>query len=429
MNINSQPLKGFRDFYPEQMAFQNWFYSQIRRVSESFGFQEYEGPTLETLDLYAAKSGEELVKKQAFTLQDKSGKTLALRPEMTPTLARMIAQKENSLVFPVKWYTYGRRFRYEQPQKGRGREFFQWDLDILGSNSFVADAEVITIAATLYQKLGLSPTEVVIKINDREYLKQKFNLLGIKDELFLPLLKIIDKKSKVTAQVFLEMLKETGLSETLIDKIIQLLGDKNGFRDSEWLSGIIEIINKTGLGEYIEFDPSTVRGLDYYTRTVFEGWAVQGQFRSIWGGGRYDNLTQQVGGKSQISGVGFAMGDMVMSEILLSANKYPSLNPINTKILVTVFSPELFDKSLELSTQLRRAGGEVELYLDSRTKLEKQLKYANAKDIPFVAILGPEEVEKNIVKIKDMKSGEQKQLNIKEIVTLVNNSPLQVPLP
>ena len=165
------PVKGTRDFYPKEKAFQSWFYAKIKKVSQLFGFQEYDGPIIESLDLYAAKSGEELVKKQAFVLQDRSGKTLALRPEMTPTLARMAAQRANSLIFPVKWFTYGRRFRYEKPQKGRGREFFQWDIDILGLESPEADAEIITIAATLYQKLGLGPKEVKIKINDRKLSK------------------------------------------------------------------------------------------------------------------------------------------------------------------------------------------------------------------------------------------------------------------
>ena len=411
-----QSLKGFRDFYPEQMAFQSWFYQNLKEVSESFGFQEYEGPTLETLDLYAAKSGDELVKKQAFTLQDKSGQTLALRTEMTPTLARMVAQKENSLIFPLKWFTYGRRFRYEQPQKGRGREFFQWDVDILGSNSLQTDAEVITIAATFYKKLGLSPSEVKIKINDREYLKQKFSSLDISSELFLPLLKIIDKKSKVTDQVFLDMLAELKLSAPTIDKLIAVLSDKNGYKNSSWLTEIINIVNKSGLGDYVEFDPSIVRGLDYYTRTVFEGWAVQGQFRSIWGGGRYDNLTQQVGSIKPIPGVGFAMGDMVMSEILLATGKYPTLQTLKTKILVTIFSPELFDKSLETGTKLRQANIPTEVYPDTQTKLEKQLKYCNRKSIPYAVIIGPEENAQNIVVLKNMQTGDQDKMNIDEVL-------------
>ncbi len=414
-----QTLKGFRDFYPEQMAFQSWFYQKIREVSESFGFQQYEGPTVEPLELYAAKSGDELVKKQAFTFQDKSGKTVALRPEMTPTLARMIAQKSGSLIFPLKWYTYGRRFRYEQPQKGRGREFFQWDIDILGTDSYLADAEVIIIAATFYQKLGLTPNEVKIKINDRQYLQQKLASAGVPENLVLPLFKIIDKKNKVDLKTFQQMLEEIGLSSPQITNLMQILSDRDGFRNSSWLTGILDLIKNAGLAEFVEFDPSIVRGLDYYTRTVFEGWDVKSQFRSIWGGGRYDNLTQNVGAKQKIPGVGFAMGDMVIEEILRSSSKYPDLPVNKTQVLVTILSEELRDKSIELSIKLRRGKVAVELYPDDQTKLDKQLKYAAQKGIPYVAVIGPEEVAKDMVTLKNMSTGEQKQLPADKLIESV----------
>ena len=414
--LSTQPLKGFRDFYPEQMAFQNWFYQNLKAVSESFGFQEYEGPTLESLDLYAAKSGEELVKKQAFTLQDKSGNILALRPEMTPSLSRMIAQAAGRLTFPVKWFTYGRRFRYEQPQKGRGREFFQWDIDILGTDSFAADAEIISIAASFYKKLGLTPQEVKIKINDRKFLQEKLSAMGIDPDLTLPLIKVIDKRSKVTTDNFNTMLADAGLGTEKASSLLNILDDKDGYKNSEWLTGILNIIKQYGFDDYVEFDPGIVRGLDYYTRTVFEGWDVKGEFRSIWGGGRYDNLTQDVGASQTIPGVGFAMGDMVMEEVLKKCGKFPALTVNKTRVLVTVFSPELFDKSIELSNILRRENTLTELYPDPRTKLERQLKYAARKGIPYVAIIGPEEMEKGLVTLKNMSNGEQKMLQKEQVV-------------
>ncbi|MBU2577708.1 ATP phosphoribosyltransferase regulatory subunit, partial [Patescibacteria group bacterium] len=200
-----QPVKGTRDFYPEDWAFQMWFYEKVKEVSLSFGFEEYEGPIIESLELYAAKSGEELVKKQAFTFKDQSEKVVALRPEMTPTLARMIAQKSGELTFPVKWFTFGRRFRYEKPQKGRGREFFQWDADILGSESPEADAEAIALAANLYRKLDLTPQEVRIKVNDRALLQERLVSLGIPEEKVVAVFRLIDKKSKVSEKDFFEM--------------------------------------------------------------------------------------------------------------------------------------------------------------------------------------------------------------------------------
>src|SRR3990167_9915276 len=405
-----QLLKGFRDFYPPEMAFGNWLYGKDKKVAESFGFEEYEGPIVETLDLYAAKSGEELVKKQAFTLTDKSGKILALRPEMTPTLARMVAQKAGGLIFPVKWFSFGPRFRYETPQRGRGREFFQWDADILGLTNPEADAEVISVAAAMYISLGLSPTEVRIKINDRQYLQQKLQSIDVAEEKITAIFKVIDKKSKVSEKIFDDLLEQENLGSVQVNQLKKLLENKQGYTDSEWLSKIMSLVQAAGYGEFVEFDPSIVRGLDYYTRTVFEGWDVKGEFRSIWGGGRYDNLTQDVGASQTIPGVGFAMGDMVMEEVLKKCGKFPALTVNKTRVLVTVFSPELFDKSIELSNILRRENTLTELYPDPRTKLERQLKYAARKGIPYVAIIGPEEMEKGLVTLKNMSNGEQKML-------------------
>lgn len=410
------PVKGTRDFYPEDWAFQMWFYEQVKKASQSFGFEEYEGPTIEPLDLYAAKSGEELVKKQAFTFKDQSGKTVALRPEMTPTLARMIAQKSGELTFPVKWFTFGRRFRYEKPQKGRGREFFQWDADILGSENPEADAEAIALAATLYQKLGLTPKEVVIKVNDRVLLQERLSSLEIADEKMVSVFRLIDKKSKVSPEDFLAMAKEEGLSEDQAKTINQILTEKEAYKDSPWLTKVFDLLKKQGCAEYVEFDPAVVRGLEYYTRTVFEGWDIKGEFRAIWGGGRYDNLTAEIGSSQKIPGVGFAMGDMVIAEVLRANNKFPSLDPNKTKVLVTVFSEELYEKSLEIGQKLRTDSINTEVFLDANAKLDKQLKYADRKGIPYALILGPDEVKNDTVTVKKLKEKEQKTFTIEEFL-------------
>jgi len=402
-----QPVKGTRDFYPQDQAFQNWLYLKFKEVAELFGFQEYEGPIIESLDLYAAKSGEELVKKQAFTLADRSGNALTLRPEMTPTLARMVAQKARELTFPVKWFTFGRRFRYEKPQKGRAREFFQWDVDILGPENLEADAEVIAVAATLYQKLGLTPTEVKIKINDRKVLQERFLALEIPEENLVRVFRLADKKDKVTREDFIEMGQENGLSEDQTKAILQILEEKNAYLDSPWLVKIFDLLKKYGVSEYVEYDPGIVRGLEYYTRTVFEGWDVKGEFRAIWGGGRYDNLVADVGGKQKIPGVGFAMGDMVIAEVLKANNKYPTLLINKTQVLVTVFSPELYDKSLKIANVLREENINAETFLDPTAKIDKQLKYADKKGIPYVIIIGPVEAEQTLVVLKNLRTREQ----------------------
>ncbi len=413
--ITPQPLKGFRDFYPEQMAFRNWLYLQFRSVAERFGFQEYEGPIVEPLDLYAAKSGEELVKKQAFTFTDKSGKTVALRPEMTPTLARMVAQKTGSIVFPVKWFSFGPRFRYETPQKGRGREFFQCDVDILGLDNLEADAEVIAVAATIYQRLGLSPAEVRIKINDRQYLQQELLRVGIAEKNVTAVFRAIDKKSKITDAVFDQLLTREGVRPIQIRQVKDILENTDGYKKSEWLTSILSFVQSMGLGDFVEFDPTIVRGLDYYTRTVFEGWDVKGEFRALWGGGRYDNLTQDVGGKQKVPGVGFAIGDMVLEEVLRANGKYPNVTANITQVFVTVFSSELEVSSMKLAGLLRENGINTEISLET-TKLDKQLKYADRKGIPYVTIQGPDETSRGVIKLKNMQTKEQVELDLDAVV-------------
>jgi len=423
MNKLIQPVKGTRDFYPEDQAFQTWFYQKIREVSEIFGFQEYNGPFLEPLELYAAKSGQELVKKQAFTLTDQSGKTLALRPEMTPTLARMIAQKAGQLTFPVKWWTYGSRYRYEKPQKGRGREFFQWDCDILGTEGYQADAEAIAVAATLYKKLGLTPAEVKIKINDRQLLQDELTKIGVPQNLMVAVFRVADKKDKVSQTDFVQMLQELGLTNKQAASIKKTLEDKLLYQNSNWLKQIFALLEKYNIADFIEFDPAIVRGLEYYTRTVFEGWDVKGEFRAIWGGGRYDNLVADVGAKNKIPGVGFAMGDMVIAEVLKQYDKYPLLSANKTKVLVTVFSPDLYRKSLEIADILRIGNINTEVYLSPAVKIDKQLKYADKKRIPFVAVCGPNEIETGSVAVKNMATGVQNTVKIKKLIDSISQTP------
>lgn len=418
---NLRPLKGFRDYYPKEMAFQSWFYETVKKISENFGFQEYEGPTVEPLDLYLVKS-EELASKRGFTWKDKGGKFLTLRPEMTPTLARMVASKEGSLTFPLKWFTFGRRFRYEQPQKSRTREFSQWDIDILGSNSPLADAEIIAVAATFLKTIGLTSNEVRIKINDRKFFEEELDKIGISKDKILPVFKIIDKKDKIDLSAFRQMLKEEGLSAQTIKKLDNLLKDKDTYLKSAWLKQVFALLKSYGVEEYIEFDASIVRGLDYYTSTVFEGWEINKTVRAIWGGGRYDNLTKDVGGKQKIPGVGFAMGNIAIEEVLRANNKYPNLEVNKSKVLVTVFSPELLVQSIKVTQELRKSGIETELYSNETAKLEKQLKYADKKGIPFVIIIGPEEAKNKIVSLKNLRTQEQRKISLSELIKLISNA-------
>ncbi|PJC76386.1 hypothetical protein CO010_02875, partial [Candidatus Shapirobacteria bacterium CG_4_8_14_3_um_filter_39_11] len=219
--------------------------------------------------------------------------------------------------------------------------------------------------------------------------------------------RLADKKDKVTREDFIEMGQENGLSEDQTKAILQILEEKNAYLDSPWLVKIFDLLKKYGVSEYVEYDPGIVRGLEYYTRTVFEGWDVKGEFRAIWGGGRYDNLVADVGGKQKIPGVGFAMGDMVIAEVLKANNKYPTLLINKTQVLVTVFSPELYDKSLKIANVLREENINAETFLDPTAKIDKQLKYADKKGIPYVIIIGPVEAEQTLVVLKNLRTREQ----------------------
>lgn len=407
--LKFQPVKGTRDFYPEQMAFRNWLFGKMREVSQKFGYQEYEGPILEPLGLYAAKSGEELVKNQTYILEDRNGDKLALRPEMTPTLARMVAQKQAELPKPIRWFTIGPRFRYEQPQKGRFREFYQWDVDLIGSSTSEADAEILAIAAEFFKSLGLSPEQIRIKVNDRRLMEQKFDLIEIPKNKIPEVLRAIDKKEKMDEKEWQAWLSEIGLSELQIKDLEKILQDRDFAQESEELTRIFSTLEDMGIGDYFEFDPGVVRGLDYYTGSVFEARDKDGQFRAILGGGRYDNLVEVVGG-SPLSGVGFAAGDAVIEEVLRKYDKIPNLPISPSKVLVTVFNESLLRKSLSLVSEIRSAGVNATIYPDPTVSLEKQLKYADQQGTPKVVIVGPNEDVKGTLVIKDMSTGEQKEI-------------------
>ena len=400
------PVKGTRDFYPEQMAVRTWFYDCVRRVSESFGYQEWEAPILESLDLYAAKSGEELVKKQSYVFTDRGGEEITLRPELTPSLARMIAQKQAELTFPARWWSFGPFWRYEKMQKGRSREFFQWNIDMLGVNSPEADAELVAIAAGFLKAVGLKPGQARIYVNNRRFMDAEFERLEISDEKKPGVSALVDRREKMEPAGWEAYALELGLSVPQLDGLKDLLADRAGWRRSEELVRLFAALDALGATEYVEFDPNIMRGLLYYTGTVFEAFDVSGSLRrAILGGGRYDNLLRDVGGEP-LSGVGFAMGDVVISLVLQELGLIPPLATTPATVLVTVFSQELQSESLKLAAQLRLAGINVTCFPEA-AKLPKQFKFADRMGMKAVLVLGPDEVAEDRVALKDLTSGTQ----------------------
>ncbi len=401
-----KPLKGTRDFYPEEMAARSWLYLQIRRVSEKFGYQEYEGPFLEPIELYAAKSGEELVKEQSFVFPDRGGDLITLRPELTPTLARMVAQRQKQLVYPLRWWSFGPFWRYERPQKGRSREFFQWNIDMIGTDVPEADAELIAIAVEFFRQVGLSPTQVQILVNDRRLMDGEFNRIGIPVERRSEVLRLIDRRDKMRPEEWKNYAQDIGLDETQFNALQALLLKQDLWRKSEEMQRLFIALEALGASDYVKYAPHIIRGLDYYTGTVFEAWDVEGEFRAMFGGGRYDNLVADVGG-DPLPGVGFAMGDVVITLILKKYGLLPQeLNAPPAQVLVTVFDAEMLPASFKLATELRQAGINVVCYPET-IKLAKQFKYADRIGAQVVLVLGPDEQKAGQVTIKDLRAGTQ----------------------
>jgi histidyl-tRNA synthetase len=400
-----QSIKGTREFYPEDMAIHQWLYQNIRQVSESFGYQEYDGPFLEPLSLYAAKSGDELVKEQSYVFPDRGGDPITLRPELTPSLARMVAQRQKQLTFPLRWWSFGPFWRYEKPQKGRSREFFQWNIDLIGVDSLAADAEIIAIGSLFLKALGFSPDQVQIKINNRNLMNIELDRLLIPQNTRPDVLRFIDRRDKLTFDSWKAYAFELGLSEHQFEGIQELLNNKDLWKQSEDMKLFFEMIDAFGVTEWVSYSPEIIRGLDYYTGIVFEAWDNDGEFRAILGGGRYDNLVREIGGEP-LTGTGFAMGDVVMTLVLKKFSKIPEeLGTTPAKILFTVFNEDFQTRSISLAHEIRQAGIFISCYPEP-VKLSKQLKYADRMGYSFVIIYGPDEYEKGSVIIKKLKTGE-----------------------
>ena len=407
-----QPVKGTRDFYPEAMAFRNWLYQKVRAVSESFGYQEYEAPFLEKLDLYASKLGEELVREQAYVFPDRGGEMIALRPELTLSLARMVASRSRELPRPIRWWSFGPIWRYERPQKGRTREFFQWNIDLLGVVSPEADAELAAVAAELFRSMSLAPSDIRILVNDRRLVERQYAALGIPADRRVDIFRLVDRKERMNEAAWRAQASEVGLTPTQARSLEDLLTDLSGWQTSAELTAFFAAARVLGVADYLAYDPSVIRGLDYYTGIVFEARDSSGRYRAVLGGGRYDNLVAAVGGEP-VPGTGFAMGDVVLGLLLedLKRGPGPQLRPAD--VLVCAFAEDSKTEALALAAAMRSYNLKVEWYPEP-DRLPRQLKYADRQGIPVAAILGPDEITAGEVSLKDLRSGEQLRVRREE---------------
>lgn len=417
-------LPGFREFYPEDCAKKNYIFGVWRRAARSFGFSEFEPPVLEQLDLFTEKSGEE-IKSQLFEFVDKGGRAVSLRPEMTPSLARMVGAKAAGIRRPVKWFAIGENYRYERQQKGRLRAFFQYNADILGEESLDADAEVIALLIESLRGFGLTENEFKLRLGDRTLWVLFLESAGVPDAKIISVLSVIDKLEKVSPEALREMtvaaLDGTGLdADALVGKIknfISLrdldsmraafdadgeLAERVDARIADWRK-LVSVLESLGVGAFISPDLSIVRGLAYYTGFVFEAFQTAGTGRALAGGGRYDNLVKKLG-YQDMPAVGFGMGDVTVSDLLELVGKSGELRDAPDAYFV-IGSENVRPKALEIISALRRSGVKTDYPL-KQASFGKQFKQADAVGAAKAYILGDDELAQGIVKIKDLKSGE-----------------------
>ena len=417
----TQGVRGTRDFYPEDMRIRNWLFDNFTDAALLHGFDEYDAPVLEHEELYTRKQGEEIT-QQLYNFEDKGDRKVALRPEMTPSLARMVMARAGGLPMPIKWFSIPQCWRYERTQRGRGREHYQWNVDIWGTNEISADAELISILVTFFEGVGLTAKDLVIKISSRKVLEEVLGSLEISEEIFSKTCIIVDKMDKLPVDLIEEQLTELGHNSDAISKIQSILGIKNmdelanslGKESSavSELNSLFDSIDSYGILEWVEFDASVVRGLAYYTGAVFEAHDREGKFRAICGGGRYDKLLSTLGGKD-LPATGFGFGDMVIMELLAEKNLIPELIS-GIEDIVIPLNPELRSASVMVAAALRDTGRTVDLVLEDK-KLKWAFKHAERIGADRLVMVMPEEWKSGKVRIKDLESGEETDVSIEEL--------------
>ncbi len=425
LNLSTEAYKGVRDFFPADMATEKYIFNIWRSVCEKYGYEEYGASVLEPAELYRAKSGEEIVNEQTYTFTDRGDREVTLRPEMTPTVARMIAARKRELVFPVRWFSIPNLFRYENPQRGRVREHWQLNVDIFGVASIDAEIEVIEMAYDITRGYGLTDKDFEIRINNRKTMNFIMKDLLVLDETSsYRLSKLIDKKDKMKAEQFKtlasELLGEKApifisiINASSFDEFSRLLGN-NEATSAAGISEISEVIKRLkALGiSNVRFDQTLMRGFDYYTGTVFEVFDLNPvNRRSVFGGGRYDDLLSLFGGE-KVAAMGFGAGDVVAQDLMETYGTLPKYSGSPAEICICVMGEENTEYSIKLARSLREKGLRVIVDMSGK-KVGDQIKNAVKRGSKKVIVIGDEEVTTGILKIKDLASGKEELLPISQ---------------
>lgn len=425
-SISTESYKGVRDFYPKDLYIQNYITGTMAETAERFGYSEYSASILEPSELYEAKTGDEIVREQTYNFKDRGGRRVTLRPEMTPSVARMVAAKGRELNFPLRWYSIPNLFRYERPQKGRLREHFQLNVDIFGVEGIEADVEIIQIAYQIMKNFGAVDKQFKILVNSRKLIYRIYTYYGLSEEEQTALSKLIDKKSKIAPEKFKEELDSIlSQKEGLSDMFFKLVGTSDldtlpdKLKESEEraeLDGLVERLSKLGIGN-VEVDTGIMRGLDYYTGIVFEVYdSGPENNRALFGGGRYDELLD-IFGADGVPAVGFGMGDVVMRDFLETYDLLPSYKS-TTDLYICTLSKEAQFLAQNIAKALR--GESINVAIDyTEKKVGDQLRFADKESIPFSLCIGDDEIKNKVFSAKNLQTGEEKELKESEIAQFV----------
>ncbi|MDD4623300.1 MAG: histidine--tRNA ligase, partial [Kiritimatiellae bacterium] len=411
-------VRGMRDFYPEDMLWRNRVFDAWRAAADAFGFQPYDACVVESLELLQRKSGEE-VAEQIYHFEDKSGRRLALRPEMTPTLARMIAARRGALTFPLKWFTMAQCFRYERMTRGRKREHYQWNMDIVGEPEVTAEAEILAAAAAALSMMGMPDDSYKIHVNNRALLAELLEKTGIPTEHHPAVFLALDKRGKISDQDIEDLLRAEGLDSGTIRRTFDLL-EVRTLDQAEALAGpaspavkrlrdLFALVQLYGLGDRILFDMSVIRGLAYYTDIVFEAFDTGRRFRAIFGGGRYDNLLTTVGG-DPAPAVGLGFGDVVIMEILRETLGETAA-AARSGVAVGYMFADQRDAATRLANRLRAEGEKVDLTL-TNIKPKQFFARASAGTSADAVFIGPDDVAKGSAKRKNLATREETEITL-----------------
>ncbi len=419
-------LPGFREFYPAELAERNFIIGTWREVARRYAFAEYDGPPLEPLELYTRKSGDEIV-GQLYSFADKGGREVSLRPEMTPTLARMVAAKANALRKPVRWFSIPQLFRYERKQRGRLREHFQLNVDIVGEADVTADAELLAVAIDIMRAFGLTASDVRARVSDRRLLRGLLVLTGITDDMLPGVYAVVDKLDREPRASLETKLRAAGLHDVFIARVFEVLkhpdldtlreryGDVPELReDFTRLTRYFEYLDALGVRDWVEFDLSIVRGLAYYTGIVFELFDAKRELRAICGGGRYDSLLKQLGG-TDLPALGFGMGDVVLGELLRARGRMPE-SPSSVDVWVAYGDAALLDEAMRIARRLRDRGRSVEYALGGQ-QLSRQLKAADASGARDVLVLQPADLERGEAIVRRLADGNETRVRLDEWIS------------